>query len=63
MDKQGLGLSVEWIENATPEAKDEAQNFIKRFATLFDEGRMTSINEQFALPAVIDRITIKRIHA
>lgn len=63
MEKQSLGLSVEWIENATPEAKEEAQSFIGTLANIFDAERMGDPMPLFEVPAVIERITIKRIHA
>ena len=53
MQDQSLGLSVEWVEYATPEAKADAQQFLSDFALLF---------EQCEIPAVIDRITMKRLH-
>ena len=58
MEKQGLGLSVEWIENATPQAKEEAQAFVRDFTKLFEEK-----HAYLQIPAVIERITIKRLHA
>lgn len=68
MDEQELGIAVEWIENVTPEAREEAQPFVSAFASLLDPARdMTApypfVNGVIELPAQIERITIKRIHA